>query len=145
MESNFVVIVFAKAPIPGQAKTRLIPALGAEQAALLHAALAERAIVTAQKTAATEVELCCAPNSEHAFFQYCAEDFAVSLTDQGDGDLGERMLRALDSALEHIERVIIIRRRVFECRARQNSRHLQIFFHHRHDALSRHVREHVAP
>ena len=108
MENNFVVIVFAKAPIPGQAKTRLIPALGAEQAALLHAALAERAIVTAQKTAATEVGLCCAPNSQHAFFQYCAEDFAVSLTDQGDGDLGERMLRALDAALEHIERVIII-------------------------------------
>jgi uncharacterized protein len=108
MENNFVVIVFAKAPIPGQAKTRLIPALGAEQAALLHAALAERAIMTAQKSGAEDVELCCTPNSEEAFFQYCAEDFDVSLTDQGDGDLGERMLRAFDSALEHIERVIII-------------------------------------
>jgi uncharacterized protein len=108
MESNFVVIVFAKEPIPGQAKTRLIPALGAEQAALLHAALTERAIMTAQKTTAEDVELCCTPNSEAAFFQYCAEDFDVSLTDQGDGDLGARMLRALDSALEHIERVIII-------------------------------------
>jgi uncharacterized protein len=108
MENNFVVIVFAKAPVPGQAKTRLIPALGAEQAALLHAALAERAIATAQKTGAEEVELCCTPNSEEAFFQYCAEDFNVSLTEQGDGDLGERMLRALDSALAHIERVIII-------------------------------------
>lgn len=108
MENNFVVIVLAKAPIPGQAKTRLIPALGAEQAALLHAALAERAIMTAQKSGAEEVELCCTPNSEEAFFQYCAEDFDVSLTEQGDGDLGERMLRALDSALEHIERVIII-------------------------------------
>jgi uncharacterized protein len=108
MENNFVVIVFAKAPIPGQAKTRLIPALGAEQAALLHAALTERAITTAQKCGAEDVELCCTPNSEAAFFQYCAEDFDVSLTDQGDGDLGERMLRAFDSALEHIERVIIV-------------------------------------
>ena len=108
MENNFVVIVFAKAPVPGQAKTRLIPALGAEQAALLHAALTERAITTAQKSGAEDVELCCTPNSEAAFFQYCAEDFDVSLTEQGDGDLGERMLRALDSALEHIERVIII-------------------------------------
>jgi uncharacterized protein len=108
MENNFVVIVFAKAPVPGQAKTRLIPALGAEQAALLHAALTERAITTAQKSGAEEVELCCTPNSEEAFFQYCAEDFDVALTEQGDGDLGQRMLRALDSALEHIERVIII-------------------------------------
>lgn len=108
MENNFVVIVFAKAPVPGMAKTRLIPAMGPEQAALLHAALAERAIMTAQKTAADDVELCCTPNSDAAFFQYCAEDFDVSLTDQGDGDLGERMLRALDAALEHVERVIII-------------------------------------
>lgn len=108
MENNFVVIVFAKAPLPGQAKTRLIPALGAEQAALLHAALAERAIATAQKSGAEEVELCCTPNVEQAFFQYCAEDFDVSLTDQGDGDLGERMLRAFDAALKHIGRVIII-------------------------------------
>jgi uncharacterized protein len=108
MENNFVVIVFAKAPIPGQAKTRLIPAIGAEQAALLHAALAERAIMTAQKSGAEDVELCCTPNSAEAFFKYCAEDFEVALTEQGDGDLGERMSRALDSALEHIGRVIII-------------------------------------
>jgi uncharacterized protein len=108
VESNFVVIVFAKAPVPGEAKTRLIPAIGAAQAALMHAALTERAIVTAQNSSADDVELCCTPNSAEAFFQYCAEDFAVSLTEQGDGDLGQRMLRALDSALEYIDKVIII-------------------------------------
>jgi uncharacterized protein len=108
VESNFVVIVFAKAPVPGEAKTRLIPAIGAAQAALMHAALTERAIVTAQNSSSADVELCCTPNSAEAFFQYCAEDFAVSLTEQGDGDLGQRMLRALDSALEYIDKVIII-------------------------------------
>ncbi len=108
MENNFVVIVFAKAPVPGEAKTRLIPAIGAEQAALMHAALTERAIATAQNSSADDVELCCTPNSGEAFFQYCAEDFAVSLTEQGDGDLGQRMLRALNSALAYIEKVIII-------------------------------------
>jgi len=108
MKNNFVVMVFAKAPVPGAAKTRLIPALGAEQAALMHAALTERAIMTAQNSSADEVELCCTPNSGEAFFQYCAEDFSVSLTEQGDGDLGQRMLRALNSALAYIERVIII-------------------------------------
>ncbi len=108
MENNFVVIVFAKAPVPGEAKTRLIPAIGAAQAALMHAALTERAIVTAQHSSADDVELCCTPNSGEAFFQYCAEDFAVSLTEQGDGDLGQRMLRALNSALAYIEKVIII-------------------------------------
>lgn len=108
MDNNFIVIVFSKAPIPGHAKTRLIPAMGAEQAALLHAALAERAIVTAQKSGAADVELCCTPNSDESFFQYCAEDFDVTLSEQGEGDLGERMLRALTQTLEDVEKAIII-------------------------------------
>ena len=108
MDNGVAVIVFAKAPIPGFAKTRLIPVLGAEQSALLHAALAERAIVTAQKSGAEAVELCCTPNCDEAFFQYCAEDFDVLLTDQGDGNLGERMLRALDDVLQEFDKAIII-------------------------------------
>ena len=105
---TIAVIIFAKAPIPGLAKTRLIPVLGEEQSALLHAALAERAIVTAQKSGAEAVELCCTPNCDAAFFQYCAEDFDVTLTEQGDGDLGERMLRAFDDVLQEFDKAVII-------------------------------------
>ena len=47
-ENNAVLIVFAKAPVPGEVKTRLTPALDAETAALLHAALVERALQGAQ-------------------------------------------------------------------------------------------------
>lgn len=108
MENEFVVIVFAKAPIPGDVKTRLIPALGAEHAAMLHTALTERAIATAQQSGAADVELCCAPDIEHAFFQACAEDFDVLLTAQGGGDLGERMLRTLNRAIGEYGRAIII-------------------------------------
>ena len=106
--TSSVVIIFAKAPIPGKAKTRLIPALGAEYAAMLHTALTERTITTAQKSGATRVELCCAPDTMHSFFQDCAEDFDVALTEQGDGDLGDRMLRALDRSLTEFSRAIII-------------------------------------
>ena len=53
-----VVIVFAKAPVPGLAKTRLIPALGAAGAA----ALAERLLLQATAAAVAAqlgpVELC---------------------------------------------------------------------------------------
>ena len=108
MENDFVVIVFAKAPVPGEVKTRLIPALGAEHAAMLHTALTERAIETAQRSGATDVELCCAPDIEHSFFKACAEDFDVLLTAQGSGDLGERMLRTLDRAIGEYGRAIII-------------------------------------
>ena len=38
------IAVFAKAPVPGEVKTRLIPALGAEGAARLHRELYERGV-----------------------------------------------------------------------------------------------------
>lgn len=101
------IIVFAKAPVPGEVKTRMIPALGAENAALLHTALVERALETAAKTGA-DVELCCAPDARHSFFEACAEDFGVVLTGQGEGDLGARMLRALNRALAAHSRPILI-------------------------------------
>jgi rSAM/selenodomain-associated transferase 1 len=93
------VIVFAKAPVPGAAKTRLIPALGADGAARLHARLVERALETACAAHLGPVELCCAPDRAHPFFAACAARFGAVLTDQGAGDLGERMHRALAAKL----------------------------------------------
>jgi len=93
------VIVFAKAPVPGSAKTRLIPALGAAGAARFHARLVERALGTACAASLGPVELCCAPNRSYPFFAECAARFGVALTDQGAGDLGERMHRALAAGL----------------------------------------------
>lgn len=108
MENSLVVIVFAKAPVPGEVKTRLLPALDAEHAAMLHAALTERALMTALDSNADAIELCCAPDDSHSFFQSSAEDFEINLSLQGEGDLGERMLRVLDRALEEYAQAIII-------------------------------------
>ena len=93
------VIVFAKAPVPGSAKTRLIPARGAAGAARFHARLGERALETACAASLGPVELCCTPDRSHPFFSKCALRFGVSLTEQGTGDLGERMHRALAADL----------------------------------------------
>jgi hypothetical protein len=93
------IIVFAKAPIPGEAKTRLIPALGTAGAARLHARLVDRALATACAAGLGAVELCCAPDSAHPFFADRAARFGVRLTEQGAGDLGARMQRALAAAL----------------------------------------------
>ncbi len=89
------VIVLARAPVPGVAKTRLIPALGPDSAARLHARLVERTLATACAAGIGPVELCCAPDVTHPFFAACAARFGVALTAQGAGDLGERMDRAL--------------------------------------------------
>jgi uncharacterized protein len=106
-EDNVVISIFAKAPIPGEVKTRLIPALGDAHAAMLHMALVERAIVVVQDTN-SETELCCAPDIAHSFFEACEEDFDVTLSAQGEGDLGTRMLRALDRLLVDADAAIII-------------------------------------
>ena len=94
------IAVFAKAPVPGEVKTRLIPALGAEGAARLHRRLVRHALAAA--TAATaarsaSVELWCAPDATHAFFSECVTEFGVSLREQGMGDLGVRMARCFAS------------------------------------------------
>ena len=103
-----LVIIFAKAPTPGSVKTRLIPTLGAVSAAMLHAALVERALETATRDDAHDVALCCAPDARENFFLECAEDFEIALSSQGEGDLGARMLRALDAALIDYDKVIIL-------------------------------------
>jgi uncharacterized protein len=93
------IIVMAKAPFAGYAKTRLIPALGAEGAALLAKRLLQHAVEQALTAALGPVELCCAPDHHHpAFTSLCASPGLV-WSDQGDGDLGERMARAFERRL----------------------------------------------
>lgn len=90
------ILVFAKAPIPGQAKTRLIPALGAEGAAQLHRRLVHRALAVATAADLGIVELWCAPDSDHGFFQECRDVHDCALRVQCPGDLGERMRHAFE-------------------------------------------------
>ena len=88
------VAIFAKAPIPGFAKTRLIPKLGPEGAALLQARLIERAVSVACTAAVGPVSLWCTPTPEHALFREVAARFPVVLHQQSDGDLEPRLSTA---------------------------------------------------
>lgn len=93
------IMVFAKAPTPGEVKTRLVPALGATVAAQLHRQLVERTLFTALAARLGAVELWCTPGTNDAFFAACARQYGVSLRAQGEGDVGMRMERALEFAL----------------------------------------------
>ena len=108
MQDLCPVIVFAKAPVPGFAKTRLIPALGAQGAARLAERLLEETLRQALASAIGPVLLCCTPDASHAAFKRMAQRFAVTLSVQGEGDLGQRMCRALEAALEGHSRVVLI-------------------------------------
>lgn len=89
------LIVFARAPVPGRVKTRLVPLLGARGAAALHARLVERALRTASVAGFSGIHLYCASSPQHRFFKKLANRYRVVLHGQGRGDLGERMYRAL--------------------------------------------------
>jgi rSAM/selenodomain-associated transferase 1 len=106
--SRATVIVFAKAPVPGEVKTRLIPRLGADGAARMHAALIERSLETARTAGLGSVELCCAPHADHQFFAACAERFGVALTAQVAGDLGARMSAAFDRVVPDAGPVLLM-------------------------------------
>ncbi|HZD90690.1 MAG TPA: TIGR04282 family arsenosugar biosynthesis glycosyltransferase [Pseudolabrys sp.] len=86
------VAVMAKAPIPGRAKTRLIPEIGAHAAAVLAQRLTERAVATAVAAEVGPVSLWCTPDPAHPAFQALAQQHPVTLWAQPDGDLGARML-----------------------------------------------------
>jgi uncharacterized protein len=98
MNEPVAIAILAKAPIRGFAKTRLIPLLGAERAALLQARLIERAAETASRAAVGPVTLWAAPHESHSLFQAIGARYAMRLAGQGEGDLGQRMLRAVTAA-----------------------------------------------
>ena len=88
------IAILAKAPIPGFAKTRLIPAIGAHAAAVLQERLTERALATALAADVGPVTLCCAPDATHDTFLKLVTRLRITLKPQPQGDLGARMLAA---------------------------------------------------
>ena len=84
----------AKAPIPGLAKTRLIPAIGAHAAAVLQERLTERAVATAIAADVGPVTLWCAPDATHSTFVKLVTGKRITLKPQPQGDLGARMFAA---------------------------------------------------
>lgn len=101
------IVIFAKAPIPGQVKTRLIPALGAEGAAKL----AQQMLLDTYNQAASvldaETEICASPDPATAEWKPYLPPRAA-ITSQGEGNLGERLARAAERVIGGGERVILI-------------------------------------
>jgi uncharacterized protein len=85
------LIIFTRYPIPGQAKTRLIPALGAAGAAQLQRRMTQRTIATAQQTQyPIQIQFC--GGSLEELRSWLGADLAYE--PQAEGDLGDRMDRA---------------------------------------------------
>jgi hypothetical protein len=101
------LVIFAKAPQAGLAKTRLIPALGATGAAELARQMLTHTLAQALATGA-QVELCMSPAAGDLAWRGVALPGTVKLTAQGEGELGERMNRAMNRALTQQAAVLLM-------------------------------------
>ena len=101
------IILFAKFPAQGMAKTRLQPALGIEGAAQMAHKLLLHSIEQAVATGFT-VELCVSPAPTDPCWQALNLLDSLQWSAQADGDLGLRMLTASQQALTCFEHVILI-------------------------------------
>ena len=102
------IVIIAKAPLPGYCKTRLIPALGPEGAAALATRMLRRTVETALDARTGAVEVCAAPNAAHPLWSSLQLPAALDWSDQGEGDLGQRMERAAERTLARREHVVLI-------------------------------------
>ncbi|NOT23275.1 MAG: glycosyltransferase [Nitrospiraceae bacterium] len=95
-------VIFAKAPIPGEVKTRLCPPLTPDEAATLHGSFVLD-MLERSTTAVTKLKLpldrylACAPSSALVFFKIMEERQHVKLIDQVGDDLGARMLHTFET------------------------------------------------
>jgi hypothetical protein len=96
------LVVFAKAPIPGQVKTRLCPPLTSDEAATVHGSFVLDTLERTKRAVSkfrlpVDRYLACAPSSTLAFFKVMEERQAVRLLDQEGEELGARMNRVFET------------------------------------------------
>ncbi len=114
LSSHTALVIFAKAPIPGEVKTRLCPPLTPDEAATLHGSFVLD-VLERTKLAIAKLQLpfhrylACAPSSDLVFFKIMEERQGVRLLDQVGEDLGQRMHRTfVDLFARGYKQVIIV-------------------------------------
>jgi len=102
------VALLCKAPIPGFAKTRLIPHLGEMDTVHFQEEMVLQAVITALDASVGPVELWCDPDESHPFFGKIMKKYPVRLTSQPPGDLGMRLHTCASVTLLAADAVILM-------------------------------------
>lgn len=106
---SIAVKIFAKAPLPGMAKTRLAPALGDVAAAQVAESLLACCVrLSRQLPAGMDAEFQLSPAPQSASWQGIEFLAESRCCDQGEGDLGQRLLRAAERGLTEADGVVLI-------------------------------------
>ena len=103
------LILFTRYPEPGRTKTRLIPALGAQGAATLQRRMSETIVGQMAAFAAdypVSPEIRYADGNQQAMEAWLSSD--IPCLDQGEGDLGDRLLRAFTQAFAQGAQSVVV-------------------------------------
>lgn len=95
MKTRTHILLFARYPVAGQAKTRLIPELGPDGAARLHRRMTEHAVAVARE-AGTALTVCCTGGKRRDFRAWLGPDLDIAT--QPELDLGGRLQWAFERA-----------------------------------------------
>jgi len=107
-EAGTLLLQFARAPVPGAVKTRLIPRLGPAGACDLHRELVVRTCRTLLDARLGPVELWVEGDTGDTLFRRCRSLGVAAVRPQAGADLGQRMYHALREGLTRHARVLLV-------------------------------------
>ena len=96
MSTEIPLLLFAKAPVAGEVKTRLQPQCSAEQSADIAKILLQETLSKATLNWRGKVYLSVWPDQQNDFLRRMADRYTVELLTQDSGDLGEKMCLAFE-------------------------------------------------
>ena len=108
MHDEVVLIVFSRAPEPGKVKTRLIDAVGEQQATEIYKQLLANTVKAAADSEFSHVELCIAGDLEHPAITAISHEYGYPVYSQYGNDLGLRMYQALLQALQRFRGAVLV-------------------------------------
>ncbi|MDX1519108.1 MAG: TIGR04282 family arsenosugar biosynthesis glycosyltransferase [Gammaproteobacteria bacterium] len=107
-DNSRCLIIFTRAPYPGQVKKRLIPALGVERATRLYRDMIEKVLRTAGQLTQVDVQVWIAGEQGNGFTNMIGRRHHFPCYPQQGNDLGQRMQHAASSCLENYANVVLI-------------------------------------
>ena len=107
-DQRAVIMQFAKAPVPGKVKTRLLPALSAQAACDLHCDLVRHTCQVLLESRLGDVQLWVDSDADNPLFQSLVQSGVAGPLMQAGDDLGARMQHALATGLCEYDAVVLV-------------------------------------
>lgn len=107
-DTTSALLIFTKAPLLGQVKTRLIPGIGARRALSIYKELLTKTLLTARKASFSSIQVWVSGEIDHRYFVNLENRYSVQLYQQTGKDLGQRMSNAFDMTLRRYSHAVLI-------------------------------------